>query len=77
MIATTDPVCRSGLRGWREHLHDVYGSLESFRNWNEVYGLAERLGFPDADAAWNENPMIEGSVDPSDYRVVRDAEQEL
>lgn len=62
--------CQSGATGWRDRLRNIYPSLESFEQWSEVYGLHQRLGYAFAVDAWNDNPVIEGSVIPTDFRVV-------
>ncbi len=52
-------------------LRNVYDNdLEQWIAFSRTYGLAKRLGFKTAQAAWQSNPMIEGSVIPSDYRKV-------
>jgi len=63
--------CNSGPKGWRDRLRKVYSSLEEFVAYDELYGLAERLGFKSAELAWAANPLVEGSVEPSDYRRVK------
>lgn len=64
-------ICKSGLRGWRCRLRENYASLNEWRHYSEAYGLADRLGFASPESAWAANPMIEGSVDPSDFRTVK------
>lgn len=68
--------CKSGLTGWRKLLRDNYSSFEEFNDLSFLYKLHERLGYPTAQAAWDANPIIEGSVDPSDLRVSRFTEDE-
>jgi hypothetical protein len=63
--------CKSGLRGWRERLRKVYANFEEFCGWDHVYNIAQRLGYKSATTAWRANPMIEGSVNPKDFRKVR------
>jgi hypothetical protein len=60
--------CKSGLTGWRCRLRRNYSSFSEFDSVNEIYGLAARLGYKSAATAWRYNPMIEGSVNPSDFR---------
>ena len=62
---------RSGIMGWRERLRRSYSSLEEFKHYSSMYGLHKRLGFKSATAAWKADPMIEGSVIPSDFRRVK------
>lgn len=65
--------CKSGLTGWRMRLQAVYnGNLGDWLAYSCTYGLAQKLGYETAQDAWEANPMIEGSTDPSDYRVVDD-----
>lgn len=60
--------CKSGLRGWRKRLRKIYNSFEEFKSWAEIYGLHKRLGYTTPENAWKYNPIVEGSVIPSDYR---------
>lgn len=65
--------CQSGLMGWRGRLAANYGGhFELFERYDGIYDLARRLGYHNAEAAWASNPIVEGSVVPSDYRKVRD-----
>ena len=54
---------------WKGKLRRQYSSLAEFREYSETYGLAERLGFKSARAAWAANPTVQGSTDPRDYKV--------
>lgn len=64
--------CRSGIMGWQNRLRDEYDDYEQFAYFDEMYGLAGRLGYANARNAWKSNPIIQGSVIPSDYRRVRE-----
>lgn len=64
--------CLSGLRGGRYRLQTAYENLADFRRYDRVYNLARRLGCKSAKSAWDANPVIESSVEPGDYRKVRD-----
>jgi hypothetical protein len=62
---------RSGLHGWQNRLQNEYKSLEAFEQYCSVYNNHLSLGYPTPEEAWDANPMIQGSVEPSDYcRVV-------
>jgi len=63
--------CKSGLKGWQGHLRENYASFNEFEYFSEQNGLHARLGYKTALAAWHNNPKIQGSVNPSDYRRVR------
>ena len=60
--------CKSGLTGWRIRLRNNYKSYEEWVDWSELRGLASRLGYESEEAAWKANPVVEGSVNPSDFR---------
>ena len=64
--------CKSGLTGWCGKLRDQYQSFEEFASYAETYGLDARLGFDSAEAAWESNPVVEGSTNPDDYRLHRE-----
>lgn len=63
-------ICKSGLEGWQSRLRANYESLREFESYDRFYGLAKRLGYKSAASVWRENPMIQGSVEPSDFRRV-------
>lgn len=56
---------------WKAKLQKNYSSLKEWESYSEVYGLAKRLGFKTPKAAWEANPLIQGSVNPSDFKVVK------
>lgn len=55
---------------WKGKLQDNYDSFEEFEAYNDNYGLAKRLGYASAEEAWKDNPMIQGSTDPKDFKKV-------
>jgi hypothetical protein len=63
--------CKSGLTGYQCRLQENYASLAEFEEYDRMYHLVSRLGYKTARGAWNANPMIQGSVEPSDFRKVR------
>ncbi len=62
--------CQSGQMGERSRLQSRYTDKADFAAWDESFGLSARLGFRDTTAAWLANPIMESSVNPSDFRVV-------
>lgn len=62
--------CKSGIVGWQSKLQKNYSSFEEFEYYSGIYGIHKRLGFATAEVAWKENPLIRGSVIPSDLEVV-------
>lgn len=59
--------CKSGMTGWQSRLAYQFHSLQHFKNYDETYGLAARLGFNSAEEAWDRNPIVQGSAVPEDY----------
>ena len=55
---------------WVARLSEVYDSFEEFKEYDEIYNLAKRLGFDSAEDAWLSNPKITGSVNPADYKTI-------
>lgn len=62
--------CKSGLTGYQCRLQENYSNFEEFEAYSETYGVATRLGYESAKKAWEANPIIQGSTNPSDLRVV-------
>lgn len=67
----TEAVCQSGLTGFQQRLQNRYENFREFKMWSDTYGLHSRLGYRTASQAWHDNPMVQSSVNPSDYRRVR------
>lgn len=63
-------ICQSGIEGWQARLQDNYDNdFNQWRACSETYGLSERLGYDSVEEAWEANPIVEGSTNPSDFRV--------
>lgn len=62
---------KSGLKMWTSRVRKLYATLEECEAYCSAYGIADRLGYPDARALWDANPVIGGSVIPSDLKVIR------
>jgi len=60
-------IWKSGLSGWQCRLQKNYASFAEFEHSSEIYGLHSRLGFADALSAWEQNPLVQGSVHPADF----------
>lgn len=55
---------------WKDNLQNVYGGdFEQFRVYDAMYNLSERLNFSSPEEAWEANPVVQGSTNPSDYKV--------
>ncbi len=56
---------------WQARLRDNYdNNFEQWQAYAEIYGLCERLGFDSPEEAWEANPVIQGSVNPADFKIV-------
>ena len=60
-------------RCWQARIRKVYDTLAELKAYDEIYGVVKRLGLASAEQAWKDNPVISGSVDPRDLRVVKRA----
>jgi len=69
-------ICRSGIQGWRGNLQENYDSFEEFESYCENFGLHTRLGFETPKEAWDADPIVEGSTNPSDFRALSEEETE-
>lgn len=56
--------------GWQGKLQENYNSFEEFDSYCDIYHLHERLGYETTEEAWADNPTVQGSVNPSDFRKV-------
>jgi hypothetical protein len=61
---------KSGM-GWQGFLRENYESFAEFQAFSESYNLHERLGYTTPKAAWDDNPIVQGSTNPKDYSIVR------
>lgn len=61
-------VCRSGLRGREGRLRKNYTDYEDWAHHARMWGLHARLGYKSTMTAWRANPVIQWSVNPSDFR---------
>ena len=64
--------CKSGIKGWQARLHEVYDSFEEFARITVVHNIHVRLGFKNLRRCWLANPIVQGSVIPSDLRRIRE-----
>lgn len=70
MTETPRVICDSGIEGWQCRLRENYTSYTDFVVYSETYGLHARLGFDCPEDAWRENPLVQGSSCPDDFRRV-------
>ena len=60
---------------WQSRLQDVYANFDEFEAFAETYGLHQRLGYETPRDAWDANPLVQGSVNPADYRRVSETKK--
>jgi hypothetical protein len=58
---------------WRGRLQDTYEDYDEFAAYAEIYSLHTRLGYKTPQAAWDANPVVQGSVNPADYKKVKES----
>jgi hypothetical protein len=61
---------KSGLKGWQGFLRENYESFAEFQSIAENYNLHGRLGYTTPKAAWDDNPVVQGGVQPNDFGKV-------
>jgi hypothetical protein len=61
---------KSGLTGWQDKLQNTYANFNEFKQYCSIYGVHKRLGYISMKKAWESNPTIQGSTEPSDLSVV-------
>ena len=64
-------VCKSGITGFQCNLQDNYTDFDEFEACSNIWRLHKRLGYKTAMDAWRANPVIQGSVIPSDFRKIK------
>lgn len=55
---------------WQTKLQNNYDSYDEWKAYAMNYGLHSRLGYKTPRDAWNDNPMIQGSTRPEDFKKV-------
>lgn len=62
---------------WLKRLHANYASFSEFSHFALTYGLHQKLGYENPLDAWTANPLVQGSVEPGDYRAVSHPQPKL
>jgi len=55
---------------WKARLRSNYENFEEFKMYAETFNLHDRLGYATPEEAWADNPMVQGSTNPDEYRKV-------
>ena len=61
----------SGLMGEIFRLQAAYVNLGEWEENSDLWGLAVKLGFANAQTAWDKNPIVQCSVNPADYGIYK------
>jgi len=72
---TKKSIKKTGM--WKDKLQNVYDSFEEFKKYDDTYGLTGRLGYDSPEEAWEDNPLIQGSTDPADFKVVKEESKKM
>ena len=62
-------VCQSGETGMRSRIREIYDDYEEFLIYNQMYNIVERLNYHSARKLWEDNPIVEGSSNPKDFKI--------
>ena len=63
--------CKSGIMGTQYRLQDGYENFTVWAYYADLRNLHVKLGFKTIKEAWDTNPLIQSSVNPSDYCRVK------
>ncbi len=56
---------------YTKSLQSCYDNFQEFESYDNIFSLADRLRFKgELIDLWNMNPVIQGGVNPSDYKMV-------
>jgi len=71
MKKANEVIVDSGIKGWQDKLQNVYNSLNELIAYDEIYNICKRLGYDSPEECWNDNPTVQGSVKPSDFKKIK------
>ena len=57
---------------WKMRVQKNYGSLDELIHCDSAYNIAKRCGYNSCEKLWEDNPMLQGSTNPSDFGLVKD-----
>jgi len=55
---------------WTGKLQNSYTDFDEFQSFDTIYHITERLGYDDPERLWNDNSVIQGSVNPADFKII-------
>ena len=64
-------ICKSGEKGVRQNLNEIYDNFKDFELYDSKFNITQRLGYKSKYKLWRDNPVVEGSSNPDDFRIVK------
>jgi methyl-accepting chemotaxis protein len=55
-------------------IRENFASVKDFSAYNHVYGLTQRLNYKTVEEAWEANPYVQWSQDPTQFKIIENAE---
>lgn len=68
-------ICDSGEHGLEQKLREIYDNYTEFLHFNKMYNITERVGYVSPRKLWDDNPVIQGSSNPKDLKIVEPQKQ--
>lgn len=59
---------------WVMHVQESYPSLEELEAYDDMYGIAKRVGFSSAKELWDADPILKGGVNPGELSLATEEE---
>ena len=63
--------CDSGEIGVQQKLRTIYDDYQDFLVYDKMFNIAKRLGYDNPKKLWDDNPLVQGSSKPSDFKIVK------
>ena len=63
--------CDSGEFGVQQNLQEIYDDYQDFLVFDKMFNIAKRLGYDNAKKLWDDNPLVQGSSNPSDFKIAK------
>ena len=63
--------CDSGEFGVQQNLQEIYDNYQDFLIFDSLFNITKRLGYKDSKSLWNDNPLVQGSTNPKDFKIVK------
>ena len=64
-------VCDSGEIGMQQRFKSIYDDYQDFLVFDKMFNIAKRLGYDNPKKLWDDNPIVQGSTNPSDFKIVK------